>query len=68
MKLSDVIHPKRVRVGDHFFEVVAHSRLSDDQVREIVRHYLRTHKLRAKDKGRLIQIVTQFDQDSAKLL
>ena len=68
MEFPSVLHPKRFRTNGCMFEVVSYSRLTDIQAAAIVRQYLRIHKIKAKDRGKLVQIVTTFDRDSANLL
>jgi hypothetical protein len=65
--MPNVIHPKRIEVAGAFFEVVSYSPLTDQQVMNVVRQHLFRHKLRKRDKGKVLQIVTVLDDQSARL-
>jgi len=68
MKFPDVVHPRRIHSQGCVFEVVAYCKLTDRQALKIVRQHLLTHKVRAKDRGKVVKLVTTFDRDSAALL
>jgi hypothetical protein len=67
MNTPSVVHPKRFNVDGYIFEVVAYCKLSDKQAMNVVVHHCRTHKLKKNDKGKLCQIYTLLDEDSANL-
>ena len=68
MKLPNVVHPTKFETNGVFLEVVSYSSLTDDQARKIAIMFCRSHKILKKDKGKTIQILTQFDKNSAGIL
>jgi hypothetical protein len=67
MQMPSVVHPRNIDVGGVVFQVVSYSPLTDQQAKNVVRYYLTTHKVRKKDKGKLIQVITMLDQESTGL-
>ena len=65
MKLPSVVHPRQIKAGAFTFEVVSYSALTDQQAANVVKMYLRSHRMKKKDAGLVHQIVTTIDQGSA---
>ncbi|RUO21829.1 hypothetical protein [Aliidiomarina haloalkalitolerans] len=68
MEMPSVVHPKRFAIKAMYFEVVSYSPLSDDQAAKIAKMFFRGRKFKKSDKGKLFQVITQFDAQSAGLL
>jgi len=68
MEMPSVVHPKRFAINGMYFEVVSYSPLSDDQAAKIAMMFFRGRKFKKSDKGKLFQVITQFDAQSAGLL
>jgi hypothetical protein len=66
--MPSVAHPKKININGFIFEVVAYVSLTDEQALAIALNYCRAHKLKKRDVGKLIQIVTTFDEGSVGLL
>ena len=60
-----ITHPTQIRINGFTFEVLALTTLTDEQASRIALHFYRSHRLRKKDKGKLLQVVTQVDANSA---
>ena len=65
MQLPNVVHPKTINVRGVLFQVVSYSPLTDQQALNVVRIFCLDHKLRKKDKGKLIQVTTSIDAQNA---
>jgi hypothetical protein len=65
MQMPSVVHPKSFDVGGVILQVVSYSPLTDQQAANAVRWFCANHKLKKKDKGKLIQVITMLDQQSA---
>ena len=68
MGSSAVTHPKKFKIDGMVFEIVTAGQLSDQQAAKIAMHFFRTHKFKKSDKGKLFQVITLFDSESANLL
>jgi len=68
MNMPSVVHPKVFKLNDILFEVVSYETVTDKQAENIVRLFCRSKKFHKKDKGKKIQIITQFDKNSSNLL
>ncbi len=66
MEMPSVIHPRLIKIGGFTFQVVAYCNLSDQQALNVALFYSRTYKTKKKDRGKIIQIVTHLDKDSAR--
>lgn len=67
MELPNIRHPKPVRVSGVVFEVYSYSKLTDQQAMNVVRQYLMSHRIRKKDKGKVISIHTIIDDENKNL-
>lgn len=68
MEIPSVVHPKRFVINEMYFEVVSYSPLNDEQAAKIAMMFFRGRKFKKSDKGKLFQVITQFDTQSAGLL
>ena len=60
-----VKHPRKININGFLFEVLSVDPLTDKQAANAARFFFRTHKLKTKDKGKLISIHTSLDSGSA---
>lgn len=65
--LAQIVHPKKFRLKNITFEVIAHVRLTDTQAENAVRLFCKLHKLTKKHEGRTLQVFTQIDEDKVGL-
>jgi hypothetical protein len=68
METPTTLHPITFEIGGYFFQVVSYSSLTNDQAAKIAEYFYRTHKLKKKDKGSIIKVVTLLEGESLKLL
>jgi hypothetical protein len=68
MKMPSVVHPKRFLIKGMYFEVVSYSPLNEEQAAKVAMMFFRGRKFKKSDKGKLFQVITQFDAQSAGLL
>ncbi len=65
MQMPSVVHPKNVELNGYTFQIVSYCQLTDGQALHAVIGFCRTHKLKKKDKGKLIQVITTIGTDTA---
>lgn len=65
MEMPSVIHPKRFLINGMYFEVVSYSSLNDEQAANVAMMFFHGRKFKKSDKGKLFQVITQFDAQSA---
>lgn len=68
MNLPDVVHPKLVNIGGYKFRIISFSPLTDDQALKVALLYCRSHRLTQKQKKKVLEIHTTFDEKTAGLL
>ncbi len=68
MHADYVSHSKKFRISDIYFEVLAFGPISDEQAARIALRFFRARKFKKSDKGKLFQVITQFDRQSANML
>ena len=68
MQADYVSNPKKFRVSDIYFEVLALGPSSDEQAARIAMRFFRGRKFKKSDKGKLFRVITQFDRQSANML
>jgi len=62
-----VVHPREIGYGEYTFEVLSIDPLSDEQAANVVRQFCRMHKLKKKDRGKILRITTRIDHQSARM-
>ncbi len=68
MQADYVSHPKKFRISDIYFEVLALGPISDEQAERIAMRFFSGRKFKKSDKGKLFQVITLFDRQSANML
>jgi hypothetical protein len=68
MSIPNISHPTKFKIKGMIFEVISYGRLTNDQAAKIAMHFYRSHKFKKSDQGKLFQVMTQFDSNSANLL
>jgi hypothetical protein len=65
MQMQFVVHPRTYEINGYFFQVLSCCALTDGQAANAAMHFYQTHKLKKKDKGKLIKVITSPDTDTA---
>jgi|GEM_PF-2393934 len=68
MEMPSTVHPTKFNIDGYIFQVISYSKLTDKQAARAAQYFYQTHKLKKKDKGKLIKVITTFDENSSNLL
>jgi hypothetical protein len=63
MEAPSTVHPTKFKIGGYILQVVSYAKLTDEQAARIAQHFYKTQKLKKKDKGKLIKVITMFDEN-----
>jgi len=65
MQMQFIVHPRSFEINGYFFQVLSCCALTDEQATKAAMYFYRTHKLKKKDIGKLIKVITSLDTDTA---
>lgn len=68
MEMPNVVHPKRVKVGETLIEVATYFPVSDRHAQLIALNFVRSIKVTKKHKGKVLRTFWAGDQESLALL
>jgi hypothetical protein len=68
MELPNVVHPKLIKVDGYTLQIVSFDPLTDEQALKAAFHFVRTHKLKKRDRSGVLKVITTLDRDFAERL